>query len=118
MMMFCLSAIHPDKMTTSIQNVANVMRDGGILWFRDYAENDGAQLKFDSESRISKNFYMRKDGTRSYFFTSEVLNALMASCNLYPEDGDVRIIERVILNRKKNENMHRAWIHGRYRKRN
>ena len=116
MMMFCLSAIHPDKMATSIQNVANVMRDGGILWFRDYAENDGAQLKFNSESRISKNFYMRKDGTRSYFFTAEVLNTLMASCNLYPEDDDVRIIERVILNRKKNKNMHRAWIHGRYRK--
>lgn len=46
MMMFCLSAIHPKKMTIAIGNVANVMKENGILWFRDYAENDNAQLKF------------------------------------------------------------------------
>ena len=59
---------------------------------------------------------MRGDGTRSYFFTMKGLNAMMAQCGLYPVDDDVRIIERVILNRKTNTNMHRAWIHGRYMK--
>jgi hypothetical protein len=40
-----------------------------------------------------------------------------AQCGLYPLDNDVRIIERVIMNRKTKTNMHRAWIHGRYQKR-
>jgi len=52
MMMFCLSAIHPDKMSIAIDNVAKVMRRGGVLWFRDYAENDGAQLKFGKGSFV------------------------------------------------------------------
>jgi methyltransferase-like protein 6 len=116
MMMFCLSAIHPDKMEIAINNVANVMKKGGVLWFRDYAENDGAQLKFDVKSRISQNFYVRGDGTRSYFFKVDELNALMGKCGLYPVNEDVRIIERVMMNRKTNNKMHRAWIHGRYQK--
>jgi len=117
MMMFCLSAIHPEKMNQAILNVAKVMKKNSILWFRDYAENDGAQLKFSKESRIFQNFYVRRDGTRSYFFTIADLNQRMKTCGLYPKDNDVRIIERIIPNRKTGIDMHRAWIHGRYEKR-
>ena len=116
MMMFCLSAIHPEKMVIAIRNVARVLKKGGVLWFRDYAETDNAQLKFNKEARISKNFYVRGDGTRSYFFTKKILNEMMCQCGLYPKENDVKIIERVISNRKTGVDMHRAWIHGRYEK--
>ena len=115
MMMFCLSAIHPDKMRTAVSNVARVMAPGAVLWFRDYAERDHAQIKFARENRIGKNFYARADGTRSYFFTIPETDALMRACGLEPV-GDTRLIERVIENRKSGAQMHRAWVHGRFRR--
>ena len=115
MMMFCLSAVDPSKHSQAITNVARVMRPGGVIWFRDYAEADHAQMRFKRESRIDHKFYVRGDGTRSYFFGLEEIDGLMASCGL-KSVGDTKIIERVVNNRKKGEIMHRAWVHGRYRK--
>ena len=115
MMMFCLSAVDPAKHQRAISNVARVMRKGGVLWFRDYAEADHAQLRFKRENRIDHKFYMRGDGTRSYFFGLNEIDKLMSSCGLVPV-GDTKVIERVVNNRKKGEMMHRAWVHGRYRK--
>jgi SAM-dependent methyltransferase len=115
MMMFCLSAIDPAKHKRAIANVARVMRPGAVLWFRDYAEADHAQMRFKRESRIDHKFYVRGDGTRSYFFGLDEIDGLMASCGLAPV-GDTKMIERVVNNRKKGEMMHRAWAHGRYRK--
>ena len=115
MMMFCLSAVSPEKMKQAVSNVAKVMRPGGVLWFRDYAEADHAQMRFKNESRISHKFYVRGDGTRSYFFGLAEIDSLMSSCGLLPL-GDTKLIERVVKNRKKDEAMHRAWVHGRFQK--
>jgi len=37
--------------------------------FRDYGLNDHAMQRFKAANRLGKNFYVRQDGTRSYFFS-------------------------------------------------
>lgn len=63
-LVFVLSAIHPNKFKTTLLNIFQLLRPGGILLFRDYGLYDMAQIRFKPGHKISENFYMRQDGTR------------------------------------------------------
>lgn len=51
-----------------------MLKKGGVLLFRDYAEGDMAQVRFESEgvSKIADNFHVRGDGTRAYYFSTGI----------------------------------------------
>nr|KAF7394333.1 hypothetical protein H0235_016928 [Vespula pensylvanica] len=78
-LIFVLSAIHPQKFKIVAQNIYNVLDTGGILLFRDYGLYDMAQLRFKPGHKIAENFYMRQDGTRTYYFSIEEISELFKS---------------------------------------
>ena len=79
--LFCLSAIHPDKMNVVIRKAWEALRPGGVFYFRDYTRGDHAQVRFGTSKKISENFYMRQDGTRvSQTFVAELSRLLCEVC--------------------------------------
>jgi 2-polyprenyl-3-methyl-5-hydroxy-6-metoxy-1,4-benzoquinol methylase len=109
-LMFVLSAIKPEEHEKVIEKISKVINKGGILYFRDYARYDMAQIRFAKrkKNRVGDNLYMRKDKTLSYFFDKEEIENLFRKFNF--EVKDSKLICRVIENRKDNKKMHRLWL--------
>uniref|UniRef100_A0A7S0F6X8 Methyltransferase-like protein n=1 Tax=Hanusia phi TaxID=3032 RepID=A0A7S0F6X8_9CRYP len=114
LMIFVLSAISPEKMLSSLTNVAAIMRKGGKVLFRDYGLYDMAQLKMAEPKghKIQDNFYVRKDGTRAYYFSEEMLEKLFKDAGFKAEK--IEMHKRLVRNRKEGYNMHRRWIQAEF----
>lgn len=112
LLIFVLSAINPDKMLHSLQNLAFVMKPGGLVLFRDYGIYDMAEIRMAEQKghRIADNFYVRKDGTRAYYFSEEVLQRLFEEAGFAVQE--LKMHKRVVRNRKEHADMHRRWVQG------
>jgi len=116
-LLFCLSAISPEKMTIAAHNIASTLQPGGILIMRDYGRYDEAQLKLGSSraKRLGDNFYVKSDGTRCYYFCLEDIE------NLFVQQAGLELLElkyvtRIYQNRATEEQRRRVWVQGRFRK--
>ena len=97
MIIFVLSSIAPEWHADVFRHIKRVMAPGGVVMFRDYAEGDANQLDFDKQyppRKISKNFYVRPDGTRAYFFRPEEIHAAAAAAGLVVEELTPIVIEK------------------------
>jgi len=109
-LMFVLSAITPEKHESVIKKIHDAMNVGGILYFRDYALYDLAQLRFAQrkKNKVGENLYARKDKTLAYYFNKKEIEELFKSNGF--EVVESKSICRLIENRKDNKRMHRLWL--------
>mmetsp|Transcript_53323 Transcript_53323/g.106901 ORF Transcript_53323/g.106901 Transcript_53323/m.106901 type:complete len:229 (+) Transcript_53323:1-687(+) len=112
LLIFVLSAISPDLFPHVLQNIAAALRPGGKCMFRDYGLFDMAQLKMAEPKghKISDNFYVRKDGTRAYYFAEDEVRSLFEQAGFEVEQLETH--RRRVRNRKEGYDMHRRWVQG------
>lgn len=113
-LIFVLSAIHPAKFHNVIQNLYNVLSHEGVVLFRDYGLYDMAQLRFKPGHKIDENFYMRQDGTRTYYFSIEKIRTLFESVGFETLSCDY--IQRRTVNFKENIDVPRIFLQAKFRK--
>ncbi|GAB5373435.1 hypothetical protein AAMO2058_001751500 [Amorphochlora amoebiformis] len=113
-LIFVLSAINPTGIVGVLRKVLKAMKPGGILFIRDYAIYDLSQIRFGAGSKLEENLYVRQDGTRTYFFSTETLGDMLKEAGF-----DIISIEyhrKNIKNAKKGIEMKRTWIQSSSRK--
>uniref|UniRef100_A0A8C5Q0X6 tRNA N(3)-cytidine methyltransferase METTL6 n=1 Tax=Leptobrachium leishanense TaxID=445787 RepID=A0A8C5Q0X6_9ANUR len=111
-LIFVLSAIHPDNMHHAVKNIYKVLKPGGCVLFRDYGLHDYAMLRFKSGSKLGDNFYVRQDGTRSYFFTKEYLLQLFSAAGY--EEVSNEYVFRETVNKKEGLCVPRVFLQKRW----
>lgn len=116
---FVLSAIPPEKMRIFIENMASVMKPGGILVFRDYCRNDHAESRFKQDRKLDDGFYVRQDGTLSFFFETDHLIDLF--CTPSPESNETlfacqqcTVVESQTVNIKETINVKRLFLQAKF----
>lgn len=110
LLIFTLSAIHPNKHQNVINNIKKILNKGGILYFNDYGLYDMIQLRYKSDSIIMENFYKRSDGTFTYFFNIEKFKNFMEMNSF--KVIDLKEVNQLLINRKKNIDMYRIFLRG------
>lgn len=113
-LIFVLSAVHPDKMKLVLENINRVLKPGGIVLFRDYGLYDHAMLRFKPGSKLGENFYVRQDGTRSYFFSKEFLAELFEKTGFHCIATDYVLRETV--NKKEGLCVPRVFLQSKFMK--
>uniref|UniRef100_UPI003AAFCEEB tRNA N(3)-methylcytidine methyltransferase METTL6 isoform X2 n=1 Tax=Centroberyx gerrardi TaxID=166262 RepID=UPI003AAFCEEB len=113
-LIFVLSAIHPDKMRLALENISRVLKPGGVVLFRDYGLFDHAMLRFKAGNKLGENFYVRQDGTRSYFFSKELLAELFEAAGLRSAANDYVLRETV--NKKEGLCVPRVFLQSKFTK--
>lgn len=113
-LIFVLSAVDPMKMATALRNIHKLLRPNGLVLMRDYAQDDGAMLRFDlkPECKLDERFYVRQDGTRAYFFNKQQL------CDMFSSVGfacqSIEYVKRETLNRATNERFARIFVQAKF----
>ncbi|XP_076283141.1 tRNA N(3)-cytidine methyltransferase METTL6 isoform X1 [Lasioglossum baleicum] len=113
-LIFVLSAIHPEKFRRVVENMYKILDNKGIVLLRDYGRYDMAQLRFKPGHKIGENFYMRQDGTRSYYFTTEEVAELFESVGFNTLTCDY--VKRRTINVKENIDVERIFVQGKFEK--
>ncbi|KAJ1461599.1 S-adenosyl-L-methionine-dependent methyltransferase [Pelagophyceae sp. CCMP2097] len=112
---FALSAVAPRDFPTVAQKLAQALKPGGRLLFRDYGRYDLAQLRFKKGRRLGENHYVRSEGTLSYFFTPDQLVSLFQT-GAGLEVVDCGFNKRNQLNRATEEERKRVFVQAHFSK--
>lgn len=114
-LVFVLSAVPPERQENAVRALAKLLKPGGRILFRDYAEGDMAQARFAKSSTIADNYFVRQDGTLSYFFNERRLHQLMCAAGLFRVY--CKRVLRTNVNRKRQIVMNRVFLQAEYERR-
>jgi SAM-dependent methyltransferase len=114
--LFVLSAISPSEHAQVVGKLSRLLKPGGKLLIRDYGRFDEAQLRFKKGGKLDDNFYVRCDGTCSYFFELQQLVNICENKNNKLIEEEAKYILRQFANRQKREKRTRVWVHAKFRK--
>ncbi|KAG7445115.1 methyltransferase [Guyanagaster necrorhizus] len=89
-MVFVLSALHPDEWHNALKNMHTMLKPGGLVMFRDYGRHDLTQLRFKGGRLLDDNFYIRGDKTRVYFFELDELSLLFTGSRIPESEHSVK----------------------------
>lgn len=117
MLIFTLSALKPESMKQTIRNLVSLLKPDGMIFFRDYARYDLTQLRFKSDALLRDNYYMRSDGTTSYFFTLESVRDIFVGHDDTLVEVELKQDNRLLVNRRSGVKMQRCWIQAKFVKR-
>ena len=98
-----------------ISNLYTVLKSGGMLIFRDYGVHDSAQLRFKSQSELGKNYFMRQNGTFSYFFELEYLRGLFVEVGF--DVVELLFVYKKVAIRKLEVEFDRVFVQAKFVKR-
>ncbi|KAL7722115.1 Methyltransferase type 12 domain-containing protein [Entamoeba marina] len=114
LLVFVLSTISPELFEQTLINLKRVLRPGGIFFFRDYAMGDMKEDIFEERgNKLSDRFYLRQDGTRIYFFTTEEISNLGKKLGF--ECIEEKVIEVTNINHKKQLTMSRKYVQAKWK---
>ncbi|KAL8533334.1 hypothetical protein ACS0TY_009649 [Phlomoides rotata] len=113
-LIFTLSALPVDRMPKAIAECFDVLKQGGLLLFRDYGLYDMTMLRFEAEQRKGYREYLRSDGTRSYFFCLNTVRSLASATGFIEVELEYCCVKSV--NRRNGKIMKRVWVHGKFQK--
>ncbi|KAI6649298.1 Methyltransferase-like protein 6 [Oopsacas minuta] len=111
-LVFVLSAISPDKMSTVVQNISGVLAPGGKILFRDYGVFDHAMMQFGQGHKIDTNYYFRQDWTRVYYFSLEDTEKIFTSNGF--EVCENKFVKRKTINVKEGVDVDRIFVQGKF----
>ncbi|KAJ2078259.1 hypothetical protein H4R24_004606 [Coemansia sp. RSA 988] len=110
---FVFSALPPEKQAAAVENIAEILKPGGRVLFRDYGIYDIAQLRFKSGHKLEDNLYVRQDGTLAYYFSKARLCELFVQHGGLVELDNDYVITR-LKNIKKNIDVERVFTQARF----
>lgn len=90
---FCLSALNPDQHSVAMRHLRDLLRPGGKVLLRDYAEHDMTMhKKSEQQGKIGPRLYRRKDRTLCYYFTQDYLQSLATGAGLQVVENEVHCV--------------------------
>lgn len=107
-LVFVLSAIPPEHHLAVFKKLAALLSFNGVLFFRDYADDDAAQQRFKPDRHLGDRLWVRQDGTLAYYFTLKELGDLADQAGLSVKE--VKIVERETVNRDLQISLDRKFI--------
>ena len=133
LMCFFLSALTDEEIRNCLTEVRRVLRKGGVALVRDYADDDakndlsefypGKKVVMEEE----REAYRRKDGTLARFFSEKQMMEMFTRVGFKKREekegskeragGEGSTVKRVVFtqtNRKKNIEIARAFLEGRF----
>jgi methyltransferase-like protein 6 len=105
---FTLSAIKPENHIASLTNMASVLKNDGLILFRDYGLHD--MTMYRHTIRYGEKLFLRNDNTLAYYFDLDYMREMARICDLKVLELEYATVE--VKNRKSNQRMKRVFIHA------